>query len=86
MVDIKSPNNSTIIGGTVCGSSTLPSLESITNNTYLEETFLTIAQENRKLEEIYSSNIWKEECEYEVMKLIKVIRKHIIKCARFVRG
>ena len=41
--DITSLNNSTIIGGTIRGSSTSPSLDSITNNTYLEKISLTIA-------------------------------------------
>ena len=61
-----SPNISARIGRTICGSSTVPSFESLTNDTFLEDSSLTTAQKKRKLEEIYSSGRWKDACGYEV--------------------
>ena len=44
MVEDTSHNNNTHIGGTIYGSSTAPSLGSLTNDTFLEKASLIIAQ------------------------------------------
>ena len=44
-----SQNISTRIGGTICGSSTAPSLVLLTNDTFLEEVSLMLAQENESV-------------------------------------
>ena len=42
MTEETSNNENTLIGGTMCGSSTAPTLESLINGTFLGEASLTI--------------------------------------------
>ena len=59
---------------------TMPTLasSSLTNNTFIDESGLNNDQKKRKMEDIYSGGRWKEVDEYEVMKVRKVIRNHIL--------
>ena len=47
---------------------------------------LTINEKKRKIEDVYASEQWKEEDEYEVTRLRLVIRNHIFKHVKFIKG
>ena len=46
----------------------------------------SIIEKKRKIEAVYSSGQWKDEDEYEVAKIRQVIRNHIFKHVKFVKG
>ena len=47
---------------------------------------LTVNDKKRKIENIYTSGQWKDEDEYEITKIRQVIRNHIFKHVKFVKG
>ena len=47
---------------------------------------LIINEKKRKIEDVYSSKQWKEEEEYEVTRLCLVIRNHIFRHVKFIKG
>ena len=47
---------------------------------------LSVNDEKRKMNDIYLSAQWNDEVEYEVTKLRQVIRNHIFKHVKFVKG
>ena len=47
---------------------------------------LTINEKKRKIEDMYLSKQWKEEDEYDVTRLRLVIRNHIFKHVKFIKG
>ena len=47
---------------------------------------LSIEQKKRKIDEIFLSQQWNDEDEYEVTKIRQVIRNHIFKHVKFVKG
>ena len=47
---------------------------------------LTINEKERKIEDVHSSEKWKEEDEYDVTRLCLVIRNHILKHVKFIKG
>ena len=47
---------------------------------------LTINEKKRQIEDVYSSKQWKEEDEYEVIRLRLAIRNHIFKHVKFIKG
>ena len=65
------------IRGTTNGLSSAVAQEYFTDDTNLEKAALIIEQKTRKVEDVYSSERWKDENEYRVLKLHKVIRNHI---------
>ena len=46
----------------------------------------SVNDKKRKTEQIYLSGQWKDEDEYEITKLRQVIRNHIFKHLKFVKG
>ena len=51
-----------------------------------EENNLTLIEKKRKIDDIYSNGSWKDEDEYEVMKIKKIVRTHIFKYNKFCKG
>ena len=47
---------------------------------------LSIIEKKRRLEDVYNSGQWKDEDEYEIAKIRQVIRNHIFKQVKFVKG
>ena len=47
---------------------------------------LSVEEKKRKVDDIYLSKQWTDEDEYEVTKLRQVIRNHIFKHVKFVKG
>ena len=63
----------------VSGISNDPSISGTDNS-------LSLDGKKRKAEEIYLSGQWKDEDEYEIIKLRQVVRNHIFKHLKFVKG
>ena len=63
-------------------------LSGITNDASVSDTtqILSVNDKKRKAEQIYLSGQWKDEDEYEITKLRQVIRNHIFKHLKFVKG
>ena len=61
-------------------------LSQITEESTEVESGLTLEQKKRKIEDIYCSAQWQEEDEYEVAKIRQVVRNHIFKHVKFVKG
>ncbi len=63
-------------------------LSGITNDASVSDTTQIISDNDkkRKAELIYLSGQWKDEDEYEITKLRQVIRNHIFKHLKFVKG
>ena len=61
-------------------------LSQITEESTEIDSGLTLEQKKRKIEDIYCSAQWQEEDEYEVAKICQVVRNHIFKHVKFVKG
>ena len=61
-------------------------LSQITEESTEVESGLTLEQKKRKIEDIYCSAQWQEEDEYEVAKIRQIVRNHIFKHVKFVKG
>ena len=79
MAELRCQQYDSQVGSIVYDSSDAPVLDSLTNNTYIEKYELTVEQKKIKVGNIYSSSRWRDECQYEIMKIQKVIRNHIFK-------
>ena len=74
-------NVCTINGNEASVVSGITSVESI--NT---DNGLSVEEQKRKIDAIYLSGQWTDEDEYEVKKIRQVIRNHIFKHVKFIKG
>ena len=58
----------------------------ITCNTIDMEATLSVGEREIKVEDIYSSEQWKEEDEYEIIMLRKVIYNHVFKQVKLINA
>ena len=58
----------------------------VKNDTFCEEAFLDDEQKKRKVEDVYSDGRFKNEDEYDIMKVRKAIRTRIVKHVKFCKG
>ena len=59
------------MGSTVYGSSDAPALDSLMNDTYFDESLLSVEQKKRKDEDSDSNTRRRDECQYEIIKFKK---------------
>jgi len=71
---------------TARGAAESIAISNITECSTDTEGTLTINEKKRKIEDVYASEQWKEEDEYEVTRLRLVIRNHIFKHVKFIKG
>ena len=58
----------------------------VTNDTFCKKSFLDNEQKKRRIEEVHSDGRFKHEDEYEMMKVQKIIKIHILKHVKFCKG
>ena len=58
----------------------------ITQDSLEADLGLTTEEKRQKIEQVFSSGQWQEEDEYEVAKIRQVVRNHIFKHVKFVKG
>ena len=71
---------------TIDGNSCSTTVDSLTNDTFVEESSLSTTDKKRKIEDIYMSRKQLEESEYEVIKIQNIIRNKIFRHIKFCRG
>ena len=62
-------------------------VSNITHDDSIEaDNALSLNDKKRRIETVYSNGQWKDEDEYEIAKIRQVIRNHIFKHVKFVKG